>query len=123
MKYGETCSRYWFNLGKKKRTTEPILMLTQKDGSITRDTKQMTKIAMEYHKELQRKPDLTPEREDNIRKTMQHVPKTLSDEQKLTFSKEITEKEVDEAIRRTQNGKAPSDDGLPYELYRKLMRR
>ena len=46
---GETNSKYWFALNKSKVPQNTIYALQNKEGKITKCTREMTKIASEYH--------------------------------------------------------------------------
>ncbi|KZP03153.1 hypothetical protein FIBSPDRAFT_769381, partial [Athelia psychrophila] len=46
------------------------------------------------------------------------VSKRLTEEQNEALKKLITDHDLEEALRQSQNGKTPGDDGIPYEFYK-----
>ena len=59
---GEKYTKYWFSLNKKKSDRQVILALQKSDGSLTNKTKEMMKIGLKHHKELQKEPEMTDQR-------------------------------------------------------------
>ena len=54
--------------------------LQGKDGTITTETREMTLIAFEYHKELQEKPQMMKERRNTIKKAKKNINSRLQEE-------------------------------------------
>ena len=115
---GETNSKYWFALNKSKVPQNTIYALQNKDGKITKCTREMTKIVSEYHENLQKKPEMTTDRKKAIEKMKRLTKKRLNDDQRNELAKEITEKEIENAIRSRKNGKCPSHLGITYEFWK-----
>ena len=61
---GERYTKYWFKLNKKKADDKVILALRKKDRMLTGEMKEMLNIALEHYKELQKRPEMTKEREE-----------------------------------------------------------
>ena len=118
---GEKYTKYWFKLNRKKEDSQVILALQKTDGSITNETREMMEIALNHHKELQKKPEMTREREEpieNIKKTMQT---RTSNKEKEELKKQTTYEEVKISLKRAPNGSAPGIDGIIYEFYKEKM--
>jgi len=70
---GERCSKYWFALNKPKETNNMILGLQDEEGIIHTETRKMVKIASDYHKQLQKKPQMDMARRGAITRIKKHV--------------------------------------------------
>ena len=95
---GETNSKYWFALNKSKVPQNTIYTLQNKDGKITKCTREMTKIASEYHENLQKKLEMTVDRKKVIKKMKKLTKKRLDEDQRKELAKNMTEKEIENAI-------------------------
>lgn len=116
---GEQVNKYWFAIGKSMQESSIISGLTMDDGTGVRDTPSMAKIAREHHRNLQAEPEMTPDRREAIRRMeLTARGKRLSPEDRTVMDAELSEEEALQAIKASQNGKAPGKDGLPYELYK-----
>jgi ribonuclease HI/exonuclease III len=117
---GEKCSKYWFQLNKKKHPPSTIFAMQDHKGKITTRTSQMVKIASKYHENLLKKPEWTAERASATKELLSKIDKKITQEQAKTFEKGITMAELSEAMKLSKNGKSPGADGIVYELYKKL---
>jgi endonuclease/exonuclease/phosphatase family metal-dependent hydrolase len=116
-KMGERCTKYWFNLNKPKFSEQALLGLVQND-KLKRKTNEMVNIAVEYHENLQKRPEMNTEREKTITLLEETVQRKLNVNQQEKLSEEFKEKDAEEALRLSKNGAAPGTDGLPYEFYK-----
>ena len=78
----------------------------------------MTKIASEYHENLQKKLEMTTDRKKAIEKMKRLMKKRLDEDQRNELAKDITEKEMGDTIRSTKNGKCPGHSGITYEFWK-----
>jgi ribonuclease HI len=115
---GETNSKYWFNLNKEHHPKTIIYGLFDEKEKLKTETKEMTKIASAYHRNLQKKPEHNEEREEAIKEMVDLVENELNENQKQTLEQLTTYEEVAEALKKSENGKSPGHDGLSYEFYK-----
>ena len=115
---GEKCTKYFFGLNKNSRDNQTITALEQEDGTLTNSTREMGKIATKHHETLQSRPDMTPEREQEIETLLEDTNKTLSEEQKNFLANDIDIVEVEKSLKESNNGSSPGIDGIPYEFYK-----
>jgi hypothetical protein len=120
---GEKYTKYWFRINKEKINENIILGLKDKNEKLTTKTKEMMEIAVNHHEKLQEKPEMTMERENAIEKLKETSTKKLEDEDKKKLEKKTTKEEISEAIKKAPNGTSPGIDGIPYELYKKMIKR
>lgn len=116
---GERCTKYWFNLNKKKQAIDPILSLFDKHDKLQTTTQKMTEIASGYHENLQKEQESTVERDDATTKILTHLTTKLNEDQKTMFEEDVTYSELRKSLKACQNSKAPGIDGIPYEFYKK----
>lgn len=119
---GETVSKYWLSMQKYRKMETMLKTLVRDDGSETRDTIQMAKIATDHHGSLQTAPPMTRERQVAIAGMRQLAYNAQMDERSAEkMEAPINRLEIRRAIRKVQTGRAPGHDGITYELYKKLL--
>ena len=120
---GESIGKTWSNRYKESKPRDTIKCLRHlTTNSPTRDSKEMAKIAAQYHKEIQaadRNPQDQPD-PPKLNAILEQVRARLPDETKHKLTEEITEEEICEAIRKSSNEKAPGLDGIPIEFWKSL---
>jgi ribonuclease HI len=115
---GERCTKWYFGLNKEKKDKEYIRKLMDKEGKMKSRTEEMTKIASEHHKELQKEQKETQERKRATEMIHKPVNVKLSEKSKKIMSEPTKEEEINVALRKSENNKAPGKDGIPYEFYK-----
>ena len=121
---GEKCTKYWFGLNKEKVGDNTILALMDDNNRMIRKTKEMGEIAVKHHKTLQAKPEMNERRKEAIKKLKKIIEgKSVNEEQREKLASSTTREEIEEAIKNTANGTSPGVDGIPYELYKELIKR
>lgn len=133
--HGEVLGGIWSGMNKdrKPRDLIPRLKIPSPPGaqnnSYERDSRQMAKLARDYHKALQSQdiayPDESP---DLIRKTHKEISEVPACQRLTTEEAEKTEwlityPQVWKALSLTKNGTATGLDGCPYELWKELDKR
>lgn len=119
---GETVSKYWFSIGKALMVDSTIRSLNDETGVERETTQEMGEIMRRHHERLQATPPL-----DETRRVAIDECKALAADARLgpiereNLAKDLKEREVIEAIRSSQNGKAPGKDGFIYEFYKKFL--
>lgn len=116
----DICTKYFFGLNKKKFEQQIIHRLLDKDQKMMTVTRDMTKIATEYHEKLQTAPEMTEERKEAIQKMLNITDKTLIEDQKEMLEANTTQGEIEDAISIVSNGTTPGIDGIPYKSWKSL---
>ena len=121
---GEKCTKYWFKLNKERLEENTILALINGKNKMERDTKGMGEIAVKHHEKLQARPIMDKERRDAIEKLEKIIEgRTIKETQKKDLASRTTRYEIEEAIKSAANGTSPGIDGIPYELYKELIKK
>jgi len=115
---GEKCTKWYFNLNKEKKEKEYITKLINKEGKTLTKTEDMIKEASNHHRELQKEQKSNETRTKATKKIHKSVKTKLSDKSKKIMEEQTESKEVEQALRKTSNNKAPGKDGIPYEFYK-----
>lgn len=119
VKEGEKCTKYWFALGKSKKSRDSIKCLVNENLQPTTKTEEMCDIAAKYHAALQQAPEHTTEKIKATKRLLKPVKAMeLSPEHKETLATYIKYEEVRQTIKKLPNGKAPGIDGLTYEFWK-----
>lgn len=120
---GEKCTKYWFGLNKEKMDETTIIALLGPNSKMTRETREMGEIAVKHHETLQTKPMMTEDRKEAIVELEAIIEgKCITNEQKQRLIKKTSRDEVEEAIKSTATGTSPGIDGIPYELYKEIIK-
>ncbi|KAJ3969517.1 hypothetical protein EV361DRAFT_828384, partial [Lentinula raphanica] len=85
----------------------------------------MAELAKEYHSSLQGlgiDDNREAEREVAINETVDQIKTAVDPEQQAQLSEECSALRVREALKLTKNNSAPGLDGVPYELYKTIIR-
>jgi exonuclease III len=124
---GETVSKYWSQVNKSRRPRDMIYALQKlgdgATGHVTRSDK-MAELARNYHHNLLSAGLNTPpdERDIIIEEVLQTVKpgSTLNNEDSTKLDQQLTEHDILESMKSTQNGSSTGINGLPYELWKTL---
>lgn len=116
--FGERNTKYWYALNKPPRNNDPIMVLEDKNGNLIRESEKMAKRAAEYHEELQKAPEWTQVRENAVNEIKNLELPKLSEEGKELLEKSLTEEDIEQALKLSNNGKSPGNDGIPYEFWK-----
>lgn len=109
---GEKNSRYFFNLERYRGNTKIVSQLVRQDGSIIKDPKKILKEEKIFYEKLYGAsiPDSWP--------YANHTNAKLSEEEKISFDRELSDSEIGESLMGMANSKAPGLDGLTAEFYK-----
>eukprot|EP00253_Pinus_taeda_P003413 PITA_03413 len=80
-----------------------------------RKQKDMEQLLVDYFKGILTKPNIN--REEEIDKVCQHIPKKVTREQNLALLRVITKEEVEEVVNKMAKNNAPGPDGFTVEFY------
>ncbi len=126
----EKMTRYWFRSQKTlpgikhyrapKATPGPdtVLGLMNRDDKLTTNTKDMVKIASNYHAKLQSEQKWTDDREAALQQLLSTVKIKLDPQERLEIGTDFDEVEVRQALYEGDNGKCPGISGLQYEFWK-----
>ena len=120
---GEHIGKTWTSRHKERKPRDTIKCLrTTETGETTKNLKEMTEIAAKYHEKIQLNDHnpREPPNADLLNEILSGIRAKVTTRSKEMLAEQISEEEVREAIRRTNNEKAPGLDGIPIELWRSL---
>ncbi|PPQ66475.1 hypothetical protein CVT24_007049, partial [Panaeolus cyanescens] len=130
----ETISKAWSNINREIHPKETIFRLRKpaadRNAPPTYETRTdaMANLAATYHDGLQEMQEIGAttgehqgDQSDVITTSLSILDKRLNPEQANYMAGDITEDEIESAIRTLASGKAPGPDGIPLELYRLLL--
>ena len=118
---GEKYTKYWFNINKKRADSQVILALQRPNGTLTNKTNEMTTIALNHHRELQKRPEMTKERLEAINIMKKTSETKTTPEEKETLKNKTSYEEIRMSLKKAPNGSSPGIDGIPYEFYKDKM--
>ena len=120
---GERIGKTWSNRHKENKPRDTIkCIINLVTNNPTRISKEMARIAANYHEKLQHdghNPREQPEHQA-LEDVLRDVKMKLSEEGKMALSKPISEEEIREAIQIMTSEKAPGPDRIPIELWKSL---
>ena len=120
---GEHISRTWSNRHKVNKPRDTIKnLMDPESGDNTSNLQEMSRIAATYHKNIQyndHNPKSETNRED-VHAILSVINRKLSERSKRTLVEQISEEDVQETIRATNNEKAPGLDGILIELWKSM---
>ncbi len=114
---GERCTKYFFNLEKKRQTGNVINQLEDANGNIKTIDSDILKITSDFYLELYASKNITQNEIENYLNDT-NITNVLTESQKSDCDKEISESEVGETIKKLKMNKSPGSDGLTPEFYK-----
>ena len=123
LKEGQKSTKYFFNLNKNKHDPQVITGLLNKSRKLITDTTKMCKIALEYHKELQKPPKRERNNAQKIDNFLEIVTLTIGNKEAQMLEKETNELEIVKSIKDSKNGIASEIDEILYEFYKFWMKK
>src|SRR5258706_3170012 len=115
----ERSSKLWFSLNKIQAKSAGIMSLI--DPALNEETqnpKDMLEIARNHHSQQQSEPQMNKSRKRAIETILAGIKKKLNEDEKEEINKEISYREVREALKKSPNSKAPGPDGIPNEFWK-----
>src|SRR5258706_9514326 len=115
----ERSSKLWFSLNKIQAKSAGIMSLI--DPALNEETqnpKDMLEIARNHHSQQQSEPQMNKSRKRAIDTILAGIKKKLNEDEKEEINKEISYREVREALKKSPNSKAPGPDGIPNEFWK-----
>jgi hypothetical protein len=119
-RYGDTCSKRFFDFHCIGRKRTPLKELKTEGGDIT-GQEDLAHYVRSFYERLYTSeadaPNTLEAREDCWESTPSRVSDLANDE----LTKDLTLKEIKEAIAAMPKGKAPGSDGIPTEFFQELV--
>ena len=112
---GEKNSKYFFSLAKSRYNAKTMFQLRQDDGRIITDGPGILREQHRFYDNLYH-----ANKEVNFG-LVNNTSSKLSDENRLQLEKDISLGELEDAVKHFPASKCPGCDGLPAELYQKLL--
>ena len=113
---GETSSRYFYSLEKKRGADKSIRSVQRlKDGPIVTGTGDMLKETRQFYVDLYTEEEIEESAQDMM---LNKIKTKLTDEQAQFCEGEVSCDEITQAVSQTQNDRSPGTDGLTYEFYK-----
>lgn len=127
---GESFSlKYWSKICKPK-TPRNLIYRLSREGPLGQarieETKsqRMAELARDYHENIQLDTGRNAtEKDEATDEILRNVNSRLSEDRASLLSDRISDLDVDEALRASQNGKAAGIDGIPYEFWKAMRAR
>jgi hypothetical protein len=123
--HAETICRDWIRTNRAKKPRDTIFSLfnpLETEAEPTFNSREMAKIAKEYHERLQ-STDRDPAEPPNTPKLdaiLENVSTRTSPEQKNELAKYLHRGKIYKALCEQANDKAASLDGIPMELWKRM---
>ena len=111
---GETSSKYFHNLEKRKAKEKLWEGILDKDGNYKIGTESVLDRQVEFYKELYSKGETSHQAQQ---KFLSNITKTLSSESKIKLEMDITFTELTKSVQNMKTNKSPGPDGIISEFY------
>ncbi|KAJ3991447.1 Endonuclease/exonuclease/phosphatase [Lentinula boryana] len=132
----ELPSRYMSQITKEKKPRDMIYAFKKPHinrnsqgvlpgDAYEKNSSKMAELARDYHEQLQlqgNEESTSRERTSAIEKTLDVIENRVSPEQQEMLAQEFSPAKIREAVRLTKNHSAPGLDGIPYELWKTMIR-
>jgi hypothetical protein len=115
---GEKSTKYFLNLEKRNYSRKVISRLKGKNNENHTHPEEIRKEIKNYYKELYSSKLQANDHHNEATTFLSKIEKKLTNEEARQLEGPITETEVLEALKTTQNGKSPGSDGLGCEFYK-----
>ncbi|KAJ2914103.1 hypothetical protein MD484_g6325, partial [Candolleomyces efflorescens] len=120
----ETIGKVWIQANKERKPWDTMWGLRDPqnpESPLATTTREMTKIAAEYHESLQHKDLPNPETRDQTTKiVLDNIDRKTDHDDKQKLAAHLAYEEVSQALMSMPNGKASGLDGIPVELWKAL---
>lgn len=112
---GEKCTKFFFDLERRRGKAEIIKELKNKNGESVKGTAEILREVKNYYEELFKENGMD---EQKKRILLQQIKLRVGKEDKIECDKEISQEEIIEAINLLKSRKSPGIDGLVNEFYK-----
>lgn len=116
---GEKSTKYFLKLETRNREQKTMNKLRKETGEYTVDPQEIRKMQAEFYQNLY-KLKQTAEPDETCGYLADIEVPTLNEEDRGTCEGLLTFKECETVLRTFKNGKAPGNDGIPAEFYKKF---
>jgi len=111
---GEKCTKFFFDLEKKKGKAETIKQIRGKNGEIVEGNEKILEEIKDFYENLFTTRGVD---ENKKRELLKQIKAKISEEDKKECNQEIREEEIERAIQQLNKKKSPGIDGLGNEFY------
>ncbi len=119
-RYGDTCSKRFFDFHRIGRKRTLLKELTTEGGEVT-GQEDLAHYSRSFYTKLYTSEAHTPGTEEAREECWASTPTRVSSETNRDLIKDLTLKEVQDAILAMPKGKAPGWDGIPTEFYQEFV--
>eukprot|EP00253_Pinus_taeda_P033709 PITA_33709 len=98
------------------RGVNKILSLKSEQGDIIENHQGISTLLTSHFNSIAQEPEA--DRTEAIAELIKSIPKTISNEQNLALTREISLEEVEEVVKNMPNDKAPGPDGFTINFYK-----
>jgi hypothetical protein len=119
-RYGDMCSKRFFDFHRIRRKRTPLKELKTEGGDIT-GQEDLAHYVRAYYAHLYTSEASTPGTSEAREVCWGSTPTRVSNEANDDLTKELTLKEIKEAIATMPKDKAPGCDGVPTEFFQEMM--
>ena len=116
-KVGDKCTGEFFKSVRQKNTLAIISELRDTHGRSFTRKEDLEAICLDFYKNLYKHKDIS---EGAINEVLEGLPATFTCDINEALAKDITERELATAVASMSNGKAPGQDGVPIEFFKKM---
>lgn len=111
---GEKCTKFFFDLEKKRGKAETIKEIRGKNGEIVEGNEKILEEIKYFYEDLFSARGVE---EEEKKKLLNQIKVKVSEEDKKECDQEIREEEIERAINQLNKKKSPGIDGLGTEFY------
>ncbi len=117
---GETNTRYFLGLEKRKQSAKQITTLTDEHGNDSEDQNNIRTRCKSFYEDLYKTENCFQECEEEILSTFfnNNANNTLTPQEQDICEGELTKEEILAVLKSSKNGSSPGIDGFPVEFYK-----
>jgi len=119
-------SKTWCRSGKEQKPQDLLYSLRTPHTEppiYEKHSDKMAKIARDYHEALQETENVVDQtkRDEEMENVLKYIHTAIPADKKQKLGESLKEEEIAQAFKDIPEGKAPGVDGLPHELWKKLV--
>jgi len=119
-RYGDTCSKRFFYFHRIARKRTLLKELTTEEGEV-KGQEDLTHYVRSFYAHLYTSEASAPDTSEVWKACWASTPIRVTNEMNKELTKELTLKEIQDAISAMPKGKAPKCDGIPTEFFQEFI--